>query len=58
MNYIKSLQEQVETLEAENKRVNEGLIELIAYLSSSKFEYDTTVQTHDVITRINEVRFN
>ena len=52
MNHIHRLTAQVRALKAEQKATNQGLIDLIAYLHSSKFscgsELDGYVQVNDV----------
>jgi hypothetical protein len=43
-------------LKLEIAKAHEALTELKAYLQSSKFHRDTTVQTADVLHRLEEVR--
>jgi hypothetical protein len=49
------LHEQVKTLKTENEALKDGLQLLQAYLQSSKFSQDTTVQVKDVLNRLNEI---
>ena len=43
-------------LKLEIATAHEALTELKAYLQSSKFHRDTTVQTSDILRRLDEVR--
>ena len=43
-------------LKLEIAKAHEALTELKAYLQSAKFHRDTTVQTTDVLRRLDEVR--
>jgi hypothetical protein len=49
------LHEQVKCITAENETLKENLHLLKVYLMSSKFAEDTTVQTKDVLNRIDEI---
>tara|TARA_R110000744_G_scaffold271950_1_gene384976 strand:+ start:21184 stop:21381 length:198 start_codon:yes stop_codon:yes gene_type:complete len=56
MNYIDRLQGQVAELRADHAEANECIIHLLAYLSSSKFHDDPTVQVADIVSRIAPAR--
>lgn len=59
-NYIHTLQDKVQELEAEKKAARESLIELEAYLTSSKFncgdELDGYVSIQDVLNRMRDAK--
>ncbi len=55
MNYIKRLQQEVATHEAQITATAEGIALLRSYLMSSKFHSDTTVQVSDVLLRLAEL---
>lgn len=55
-NYINRLQAENAELKAELDRIREGITDLRAYLVSDKFSKDTTVQTRDVLHRIEEIQ--
>jgi hypothetical protein len=59
MNYIQSLQAQVQELENKNKMLKDGLKELQKYVSSSKFScgdsLDGYVSVKDIDNRIQEI---
>jgi hypothetical protein len=48
------LHEQVKALKTENETLREGMADLMRYLQSNKFNFDTTVQRNDVLNRIHE----
>lgn len=52
MNYIHRLQAENAELQERITEARQALIDLSAYLASSKFREDTTVQKQDVINRI------
>ena len=56
MNYIKRLEEEVAVLREQAAFAYVEIEDLFAYLESSKFEQDTTVQTKDVFNRLSEAR--
>ena len=56
MNYIKRLQKENEELRTDKKAARETLTELYSYLTSPKFHEDPTVQTADVLRRIEPAR--
>ena len=55
MNYIKQLQADVARLEDQVSTANAAVADLRSYLFSDKFHVDTTVQTQDVLNRLNHV---
>ena len=55
MNYIKQLQKEIGRLKTQVKSANNAVVDLRSYLFSNKFQYDTTVQTQDVLNRLNHV---
>ena len=55
MNYIRKLQEANKQLQSDMDYVTDWMINLEAYLLSSKFHQDPTVQTGDILLRLNEL---
>ena len=55
MNYIHRLEDTKNLYAAELVGLKSGLTDLKAYLLSSKFHEDTTVQVRDVLHRISEI---
>lgn len=55
MNYIRKLQEANKQLQSDMDYVTTWMINLEAYLLSSKFHQDPTVQTGDILLRLNEL---
>lgn len=55
MNYITMLREQVEQARRREGAVLLAALELRQYLQSSKFHQDPTVQTADVLRRLQHV---
>jgi hypothetical protein len=55
MNYIRKLQEANKQLQSDMDYVTDWMINLEAYLLSSKFHQDTTVQTRDILLRLDEL---
>lgn len=53
-NYIQTLQDRNRRLESELASIKQGLTDLRVYLSSSKFQVDTTVQVSDIFLRLEE----
>ncbi len=49
------LHEQVKACKAESEALREGILDLMRYLHSEKFDVDTTVQVRDVLHRLQEV---
>lgn len=58
MNYIKQLEARVKELNLQRATAWEQVAELKAYLCSSKFHNDTTVQVTDVLNRLNQIDLN
>ena len=54
MNYIKRLERENSALKQELHELRRGLQHLKGYLQSEKFWHDTTVQTSDVLLRLDE----
>jgi hypothetical protein len=57
MNYIKRIELDAKKSESEVQSLRDGLIDLMSYLTSSKFKVDPTVQVKDVLTRIQQILF-
>ena len=55
-NYIKTLQDENAQLRNDKAEAQQVLTDLLAYLESSKFVQDTTVQVADVARRIAPAR--
>lgn len=55
MNYIKQLQAQCSFNDTVNKKIEIETLDYIMYLTSSKFDDDTTVQTKDVLRFIERL---
>ena len=58
MNYIHQLQESNTQQAKEIAALKSGLIALEQYMLSPKFRHDPTVQSADVLHRIDEIRQN
>jgi hypothetical protein len=56
MNYIHSLRDKTDHLQAEVEQLTKGLASIRDYLLSDKFHENTTVQVNDILTRLEEVR--
>ena len=56
MNYIKQLQQDKAELEQELATISEGISDIYRYLSLPKFDADTTVQTRDILLRLDEIK--
>lgn len=57
MNYIKRIELDAKKSESEVQILRDGVIELMSYLNSSKFQVDPTVQVRDVLTRLQQILF-
>lgn len=55
MNYIVKLQAANKQFQSDMDYVTDWMINLEAYLLSSKFHQDTTVQTRDILLRLDEL---
>lgn len=55
MNYIKRIQQANEQYQSDMNYITDWMISLEKYLLSSKFHEDTTVQTGDILLRLNEL---
>jgi len=55
-NYIKTMQRDVAMAEAAVEEYENGISEIVGYLTSRKFDAEPTVQVRDVIARLQEVR--
>lgn len=55
MNYIVKLQAANKQLQSDMDYVTDWMINLEAYLLSPKFHQDPTVQTGDILLRLNEL---
>jgi hypothetical protein len=55
MNYISKLQEANKQLQSDMDYVTTWMINLERYMLSSKFHEDPTVQTGDILLRLNEL---
>lgn len=56
MNYIKKLESELRASQEELRQLKDGITELKSYLQSEKFWMDTTVQTRDVLNRLEEAQ--
>ena len=55
MNWVKKIQAANEQLNSDMKYVTDWMFDLERYLLSSKFHVDPTVQTGDILLRLNEL---
>lgn len=55
MNYIKRIQQANEQYQSDMNYITDWMISLEKYLLSSKFHVDPTVQTGDILLRLNEL---
>lgn len=56
MNYIKALEARVAKRDNVIAAYETGLIQLLRYMYSPKFQTDTTVQVGDVVDRIGDIK--
>lgn len=58
MNHIKRLAHDLDRMRTAIEVYDEGINDLVRYLSSEKFKLDPTVQVRDVLSRIAAARFS
>ena len=56
MNYIKLLEKRQRRLEALEAAMQHERVEIVRYLTSSKFDTDSTVQVADVMHRLEQAQ--
>lgn len=55
-NYIHRLQNENEAKARQVEELEAGIADLVSYLTSPKFNDDTTVQVSDVLLRLSEIK--
>jgi hypothetical protein len=55
-NYINKLQDEARYLKHNIMDANDAITDLMVYLSSSKFDNDSTVQVKDILNRLQPIK--
>ena len=56
MNYIHQLQRELKAEQEHARSLEAGLVSVIIYLDSAKFDEDPTVQKNDIIRRLRDIQ--
>lgn len=56
MNYITKLREIKLEAREQNQNAQDGMLDLLTYLCSSKFQHNKTVQVQDVLNRLAPIQ--